>query len=51
MTAVGISMGFRSHTGISSVIDVVTGLVINYVTMSNYCHDYELGPKSSDPVC
>ena len=41
--------GFRSHTGIASVIEVVTGLVLDYITMSNYCHGCELGPKPTDP--
>ena len=36
--------GRCSHNGIAAVICAVTGLILDYVTLSNYCHACEIGP-------
>jgi hypothetical protein len=34
--------GFTSHYGVGVVIEITTGLVIDYEVVSNYCHACEL---------
>lgn len=41
--------GRCSHNGIATVICVVTGLVLDFTTLSNYCHACELGPEPGSP--
>lgn len=40
--------GRTSHNGIVTVIEIMTGLVIDYVALSNYCQLCESGPKQDD---
>ena len=37
--------GRTSHNGIAAVIEIYSGLVVDFVTLSNYCHGCEIGPK------
>ena len=37
--------GRTSHSGIATVIEIYSGLVVDYVSVSNYCHGCEVGPK------
>lgn len=40
--------GHTSHNGIVTVIDIMTGLIIDFVALSNYCQSCETGPKPTD---
>ena len=40
--------GRTSHTGIVTVTDIMTGLVLDFVSLSNYCHVCDTGPKPDD---
>ena len=42
--------GRCSHNGIAVVIDVTTGYVVDYVTLSNYCQACEIGPENDAPT-
>jgi hypothetical protein len=37
--------GFTSHYGVGVVIEITTGLVIDYEVLSNYCHACQLAAK------
>lgn len=41
--------GHSSHFGIGIVIELNTGLILDYKVLSNYCHGCEIGPKPQDP--
>ena len=41
--------GRCSHTGIATVIEVFSGLILDFITLSNYCLACELGPKVDSP--
>lgn len=44
-----MTRGHSSHIGVGAVIELFTGLVLDYVVLSNYCAGCESGPKESDP--
>ncbi len=41
--------GHSSHNGIGVVIEIITGLPIDYVVLSNFCHHGLQSPSSKDP--
>ena len=41
--------GHKSHNGVVTVIEHHTGLVVDYIALSNYCHQCETGPKADSP--
>lgn len=41
--------GRQSHIGIVSVIDIVTGLITDYVVLSNFCQGCLRKPDEGDP--
>ncbi|XP_077537466.1 uncharacterized protein LOC144149688 [Haemaphysalis longicornis] len=45
-----MSRGHSSHIGVGVVIELFTGLVIDYVVLSNFCAGCERGPKEGDPA-
>ena len=42
--------GFSSHTGVASVIDLLTGLPIDHEVLSNFCLKCISSEKNTDPV-
>ena len=36
--------GRTSKTGILTVIDIMSGLILDFVTLSNYCRECDTGP-------
>lgn len=42
--------GHSSHIGLGVIIELFTGLVLEYVVLSNCCAECERGPKESDPA-
>ena len=40
--------GRTSKNGIVTVIDTMTGLILDFVTLSNYCHECDTGPAPDD---
>ena len=42
--------GHSSHTGIGVVIDLLTGLPIDYEILSNFCQQCQLDPSSEDEI-
>ncbi|KAL8563508.1 hypothetical protein ACOMHN_066175 [Nucella lapillus] len=40
--------GHQSHNGVVTVIDMMTGLVLDFVALSNFCQVCEIGPKPDD---
>ncbi|KAH7978906.1 hypothetical protein HPB49_007288 [Dermacentor silvarum] len=43
-----MTRGHASHIGVGTVIEFYTGLVLDCVVLSNYCHGCALGPKEGD---
>ncbi|KAH7958748.1 hypothetical protein HPB49_004447 [Dermacentor silvarum] len=41
--------GHSSHIAVSAVIELFTGLVLDYVVLSNFCAGCQRGPKVGDP--
>ncbi|KAL8594962.1 hypothetical protein ACOMHN_038759 [Nucella lapillus] len=41
--------GRQSHNGIATVIDIFSGLILDYVVLSNYCQACEQGPAQDSP--
>ncbi|KAH7977881.1 hypothetical protein HPB49_003833 [Dermacentor silvarum] len=41
--------GHTSHIGVGTVIELFSGLVLDFVVLSNFCVGCESGPKESDP--
>ena len=41
--------GHSSHNGIATVIDLLTGLPLDFECLSNFCHKCAISPKESDP--
>ena len=41
--------GHSSHNRIATVIDLLTGLPLDFEYLSNFCHKCAVGPKESDP--
>lgn len=44
-----MTRGHSSHIGVGTVIELFTGLVLDYVVLSNFCAGCERAPKESDP--
>lgn len=44
-----MTRGHSSHIGVGTVIELFTGLCLDYVVLSNFCAGCETGPKESDP--
>ncbi|KAH9366722.1 hypothetical protein HPB48_008777 [Haemaphysalis longicornis] len=44
-----MTRGHRSHIGVGAVIELFSGLVLDYVVYSNFCAGCERGPKDDDP--
>ncbi|XP_075550753.1 uncharacterized protein LOC142584524 [Dermacentor variabilis] len=44
-----MTRGHSSHVGVGTVIELFSGLVLDYVVLSNYCAGCESGPKEGDP--
>ncbi|XP_076439059.1 uncharacterized protein LOC143277962 [Babylonia areolata] len=42
--------GHSSHSGVVTVMDIMTGLILDYIALSNYCIVCETGPKPDDPT-
>ena len=40
--------GHQSHNGVIAMIEVFTGLVSDFIALSNYCRECETGPNASD---
>lgn len=40
--------GHTSHFGLGAVIEIDSGLVLDFAVMSNYCHACSLGPKDGE---
>ncbi|KAL8568972.1 hypothetical protein ACOMHN_017143 [Nucella lapillus] len=40
--------GHSSHNGVVTVIETMTGLVVDFIALSNYCQGCESGPKPED---
>ena len=38
----------QNHNGVVAVIEVFTGLVIDFIALSNYCRECETGPNAND---
>ncbi|KAH7958418.1 hypothetical protein HPB49_001406 [Dermacentor silvarum] len=45
-----MTRGHSSHIGVGAVIELFTGLVLDYVVLSNFCAGCERGPKENDPA-
>lgn len=43
-----MTRGHSSHIGVGAVIEFYSGLVLDFVVLSNYCHGCTLGPKPGD---
>ncbi|KAH8035642.1 hypothetical protein HPB51_007886 [Rhipicephalus microplus] len=43
-----MTRGHTSHIGVGRVIEFYTGLVLDSVVLSNYCHGCAVGPKEGD---
>ncbi|XP_075533155.1 uncharacterized protein LOC142566189 [Dermacentor variabilis] len=43
-----MTRGHSSHIGVGAVIEFYSGLVLDFVVLSNYCHGCMLGPKPGD---
>lgn len=43
-----MTRGHSSHIGVGTVIELFTGLVLDYVVLSNFCAGCERGPKVDD---
>ncbi|XP_076451528.1 uncharacterized protein LOC143287427 [Babylonia areolata] len=41
--------GRTSHNGIATVIEIFSGLILDYAVLSNYCQACEQGPAEDDP--
>ncbi|XP_077502161.1 uncharacterized protein LOC144113128 [Amblyomma americanum] len=44
-----MTRGHTSHIGVGTVIELFTGLVLDYVVLCNFCAGCERGPKEGDP--
>lgn len=44
-----MTRGHSSHIGVGAVIELFSGLVLDYVVYSNFCAGCERGPKDDDP--
>ncbi|KAH7979657.1 hypothetical protein HPB49_010317 [Dermacentor silvarum] len=44
-----MTRGHTSHIGVGTVIELFSGLVLDFVVLSNFCAGCESGPKESDP--
>lgn len=44
-----MTRGHSSHIGVGAVIELFSGLVLDYVVLSNFCAGCERGPKAHDP--
>lgn len=44
-----MTRGHSSHIGVGTVIELFTGLVLDYVVLCNFCAGCERAPKESDP--
>lgn len=44
-----MTRGHSSHIGVGAVVEIFTGLVLDYVVFSNFCAGCERGPKEGDP--
>ncbi|KAH7979611.1 hypothetical protein HPB49_010123 [Dermacentor silvarum] len=44
-----MTRGHTSHIGVSTVIELFSGLVLDFVVLSNFCAGCESRPKESDP--
>ncbi|KAH9364471.1 hypothetical protein HPB48_021867 [Haemaphysalis longicornis] len=45
-----MTRGHSSHIGVGVVIELFTGLVLDFVVLSNFCAGCECGPKVGDPA-
>lgn len=45
-----MTRGHSSHIGVGTVIELISGLVLDYVVLSNFCAGCESGPKEGDPA-
>lgn len=45
-----MTRGHSSHIGVGSVIELLSGYVLDFVVLSNFCLGCEIGPKESDPA-
>lgn len=45
-----MTRGHSSHICVGAVIELFTGLVLDYVVLSNFCAACERGPKEGDPT-
>ncbi|KAH7980379.1 hypothetical protein HPB49_015415 [Dermacentor silvarum] len=44
-----MTRGHSSHIGVGAVIELFSGLVLEYVVLSNFCAGCKCGPKAHDP--
>ncbi|XP_077490729.1 uncharacterized protein LOC144101435 [Amblyomma americanum] len=44
-----MTRGHTSHIGVGTVIELFTGLVLDYVVLCNFCAGCERGPKPDEP--
>lgn len=44
-----MTRGHSSHIGVGAVVELFTGLVLDYVVLSNFCAGCQRGPKVGDP--
>ncbi|KAH7954497.1 hypothetical protein HPB49_019203 [Dermacentor silvarum] len=44
-----MTRGHTSHIGVGAVIELFTGLCLDYVVLSNFCAGCETGPNENDP--
>ena len=42
--------GHSSHDGIGVVVDLATGLLLDYQVLSNHCYGSQIGPSVSSPT-
>ena len=45
----GQKRGHVSHNGVVTVMEIMTGLVVDYIALSNYCIACETGPCPDNP--
>lgn len=45
-----MTRGHTSHIGVGTVIELFTGLVLDYVVLSNFCAGCERAPDKNDPA-
>lgn len=46
-----MTCGHASHICVGTVMEIYTGLVLDYNVLSNRCHGCTLGPKENEGYC